>query len=79
MAAVVEASKLSVLCEGADNLLTVGEVGQSATVLQLFLGCWLCESTLNTELMTHCQNFANLAFAHVHVRGMCLGVSLCAN
>lgn len=76
MVAVVGALKLSVLCEGADNLLTVGEVGQSATVLQLFLGCWLCESTLNTELMTHCPNFA---FAHVHVQGMCLGVSVCAN
>lgn len=79
MVAVVEALKLSVLCGGADNLLTVGEVGQSATVLQLFLGCWLCESTLNTELMTHCQDFANFAFAHVRVQGMCLGVALCAN
>lgn len=56
MVVVVKALKLSVLREGADNLLTVREFGQSAKVLQLFLGCWLCESTLNTELMTHCQN-----------------------
>lgn len=42
--------------EGKDNILTVREAGQRARVLQLFLGCWVCESTLNAKLMTHCQN-----------------------
>lgn len=42
--------------EGKDNILTVREAGQAARVLQLFLGCGVCESTLNAKLMTHCQN-----------------------
>lgn len=70
--------KVERLCEGGDNLLTVREAGQRAKVPQLFLGCWLCESALNAELMTHCQNL-NLCWisdpsvhlnivAHVHMR-----------
>lgn len=42
--------------EGKDNVLTVRKAGQTARVLQLFLECWVCESTLNAKLMTLCQN-----------------------